>query len=120
MMDVLTKLLALFVGVKYGLIFLFSGTDAGALGVLFHWAWGIFMIMVAVGFWKYRGWAFLVVSVGLLASWLLALIKLILTADRGESVWGAIISWVLVMVVIAIFGRWNVERKFRPHLDIEH
>ena len=59
MIDALTKLLALLIGIKYGVVFLFSG--AGSFGVLLHWAWGIFMICVAVGFWKQRGWAFLVV-----------------------------------------------------------
>ena len=52
--------------------------------------------------------------------WLLALINIILAADQGQSVWGGIFSWVLVMVAIGVFGRWNVERKFRPHLDTDH
>ena len=119
MMDALTKLLALLWGLG-GVVYFFSTGDSDALGTLWHWAFGVFNVLAAVGFWKYQGWAFLYFSVSLLFGWMASFILIVLAADSGQSLGFPIFRLLFTMVLIAIFGRWNVERKFRPHLDIEH
>lgn len=121
MTDALVKLVAA-VLVVCGLIFLGSGAgeDAGVFGTLWHWAVGLFGIVAAVGLWRYQGWAFLVFSVALLAGWLTTFIRMILAVDRGEGAWGQVVLLFVIMALIAFFGRWKMEKRFRPHLDVDH
>lgn len=119
MIDALTKLLSILWAIG-GVMFFFSTGDSGALGTLWHWAFGLLNVLAAVGFWKYQGWAFLYFSVSLLFGWMASFILIVLAVDSGQSVAFPIFRLLFVMVLIAIFGRWNVERRFRPHLDTDH
>ena len=111
------KLLAILLGL-WGLVQLIEGLDrGGAFSKIGAVIWGILVIVTAVGFFRMRGWAFLLVSVGLLASFFITLIHLILAMDRGEGAKGKAFWFVLTIALIGYLGRWGMERRFRPHLE---
>lgn len=116
--NVVLKLLAAGILVL-GLHLFIDGLDAGGVfGKLLLVALGIFVVFVAVGFWKRRGWAFLAVSVGLLAGFFIHLIGFIKTFDHDSHGHGvAALLLVLNIALIGYLGRWSMERRFRPHLD---
>ena len=116
--NVILKLLAAGILVL-GLHWFIDGLDAGGVfGKLLLVAFGVFVVLVAVGFWKRRGWAFLAVSVGLLAGFFVHLIGFIETFDHNGHGHGfAALELVLNIVLIGYLGRWSMERRFRPHLD---
>jgi hypothetical protein len=115
--NAILRLLALLLAL-WGLVQLVQGLDAGgAFGKMGGVLWGIFVIWTAVGFWRRRGWAFLVVSVGLLVSFLTGLIGLIRAIDAGEGAKAKAIALLATIVLIGYLGRWPMERRFRPHLD---
>ena len=105
-----------------GVVYLLSGAgaDAGLFGVLWHWAKALFMVATGIGFWRVQGWAFLVVSLALLIEWFVFFIKILLAADADKAVSGPILMLVFNMVLIAWLGRWAMEKRFRPHLDVDH
>jgi hypothetical protein len=118
--NAILKLLALLLGL-WGLVCLIEGLDrGGAFGKIWAVAVGLFVIWTAVGFWRRRGWAFLVVSVGLLLSFLSGVVTLIIAVDRGEGVRARAVALALTIVLIGYLGRWSIERRFRPHLDARH
>jgi hypothetical protein len=115
--DVLLKLLACALGL-WGLVYLVEGLDAsGVFAKLWALVAGIFVMATAVGFWKRRGWAFLMVSVGLLVGFLLSFVRLLLAFDTGEGLGGPFLRFLVILALIAYLGRWSIERRFRPHLD---
>jgi len=75
----------------------------------------------AVGFARFRGWAFLLVSVWLLWSWFGSFVGMIVAFNAGYSGLGKrlLVNLVLTMVFIGYIGRWKVERLFRPHLETD-
>lgn len=121
MTNLINKLIAALL-IVLGLIFLLSGAgdDAGLFGVLGHWALALLMIATGIGFWRGQGWAFLLVSIALLVEWFIFFIRILVAADKGESVTGPIVLLLLNMAVIAWLGRWSMEKRFRPHLDVDH
>jgi len=115
--NAIVKLLAILLGL-YGLVHLVGGLDrAGAFSKMGAVLWGILVIVTAVGFFRMRGWAFLLVSVGLLGSFFATLVGFIMAVDRGEGVRSHALCFVLTIALIGYLGRWNMERRFRPHLD---
>jgi hypothetical protein len=111
------KLLAILLGL-WGLIQLIDGLDrAGAFGKITAVAWGILVVVTAIGFFRMRGWAFLLVSVGLLGSFFVTLIDFLIAMDRGEGAKGKAFCFVLTIALIGYLGRWSMERRFRPHLE---
>jgi hypothetical protein len=115
--DVILKILAVLIGLK-GFLFMVGGLgDAGVFYTLFQLALGAFGIGVAVSFWKYRGWAFLVVSVWLLLSFMVYWIRLLIAFDRGTGIGQNAAAFVVVIALIGYLGRYRMERRFRPHLD---
>jgi hypothetical protein len=111
------KLLAILLGL-WGLVQLIEGLDrAGAFGKITAVIWGILVIVAAIGFFRMRGWAFLLVSVGLLASFFVTLVEFLMAMDRGEGAKGKALCFVLTIVLIGYIGRWSMERRFRPHLE---
>jgi hypothetical protein len=115
--NVILKILAVLLGLD-GFIFMVTGLgDAGVFYTLFQLAFGAFWICAAVGFWRYRGWAFLSVSVALLISFMVYWIRLLIAVDRGEGIGRMALMLVVVIALIAYLGRYRMERRFRPHLD---
>ncbi|MHC4972417.1 MAG: hypothetical protein ACYTG3_08795 [Planctomycetota bacterium] len=115
--NAILKTLAVLIGLD-GFIFMVAGLgDAGVFYTLFQLAFGAFWICVAVGFWRYRGWAFLSVSVALLVSFMVFWIRLLIAVDRGEGIGTTALTLVVVIALIAYLGRYRMERRFRPHLD---
>jgi len=111
------KLLAILLGL-YGLVHLFDGLDhAGAFGKITAVIWGIVVIVTAVGFFRMQGWAFLLVSVGLLGSFFVTLVELLMAIDQGHNVKAHVLCFVSTIALIGYLGRWSMERRFRPHLD---
>ena len=82
---------------------------------------GLFVLAVARGFKRRKGWAFLVVSVGLLVGWMVQMIRAIVLFDVGgaELAEPTVISFIVITALIAYLGRWSMERRFRPHLDVD-
>jgi len=115
--NAILKVLALLLGL-WGLVELIEGLDRpGPFGKIGGLLWGALVILAAVGFFRMRGWAFLLVSVGLLGSFFTNLIALLIAIDRGEGARGRAFWFVATIVLIGYLGRWSMERRFRPHLD---
>lgn len=118
--DFLIKLLAIALFI-WGLVWTADGLKGdGAFWKAFVVIRGLVVLATAIGFARYRGWAFLLVSVGLLYAFLAALIQFILTFDTGGDKMGAFWKVALVIALIGYLGNWNMERRFRPHLDDHH
>ena len=118
--NVILNLIALFIGIDALIAFgdaFFAGE--GAFRMLFRMLLGIFLVLLALGFKKRKGWAFLTVSVWLLVAWMIQLVTMIVVYDAGETGLGhaALINFVLINLMIGYLGRWSMERRFRPHLD---
>lgn len=94
---------------------------SGAFSVLGYLFSGLFLLAAAVGFARRRGWAFLVISIGLLLSWMGCFIMMILAFDAGNAEAGLarLFGLLATIALIAYFGRFSMERRFRPHLDIQ-
>lgn len=102
----------------WGLVHMLDGIDhGGAFSKMGSVLWGILVIATAIGFFRMRGWAFLLVSVGLLGSFFANLVRFIEAVDRGEGVKDRAFWFVVTIVLIGYLGRWSMERRFRPHLD---
>jgi len=115
--DLLIKLIAIVIGIQ-GLFTFFGAFGAdGVFGVLFTLLLGVVILATAVGIWRYRGWAFLLVSVVLLFGFLYYFVEFIRALDGQGSVSAALTMLILDIVFIGYFGRWSMERRFRPHLD---
>ncbi len=115
--NAILKVLALLLGF-WGLVELIEGLDQpGAFAKMGALLWGALVILAAVGFFRMRGWAFLLVSVGLLASFFTNLVALLIAIDRGEGARGRAFWFVVTIVLIGYLGRWRMERRFRPHLE---
>lgn len=115
--NAILKLLAILLGL-WGLVHLIEGLDkAGAFGKIGAVVWGLLVIVTAIGFFRMRGWAFLLVSAGLLGAFFVTLIDMLVAMDRGEGAKGKAFWFVLTVVLIGYLGRWSMERRFRPHLD---
>lgn len=95
--------------------------DGGVFYKAFVLLGGLFFLLTAVQFAFYKGWAFLVVSVGLLVGFLATLVGFITAIDRGDgTALGEVRTLVAIVVLIGYLGRWSMERRFRPELEIEH
>ncbi len=79
------------------------------------------LLATAVGFARFRGWAFVLASVGLLFGWFVSFIRMITSFNAGDASAGKfwLAAWVGVMVLIGYLGRWKMERRFRPNLEAE-
>ncbi|MHC4937826.1 MAG: hypothetical protein ACYTHK_02515 [Planctomycetota bacterium] len=99
---------------------LFLGEESG-WGIFRQLLIGILIIAVARGFKKRKGWAFLTLSVGLLVGWLVELTRAIVEFTDGgwEAAKLPTFSLLLCTVLIGYLGRWSMERRFRPHLDVD-
>lgn len=118
-LDLVVKLVASALLLAGLLTFLAAFDASGMLGVLGRMVAGLFLGWTGAGLWRYRGWAYLVWSVMLLAGFFITEVEMILAVDRGEGWLAAAAPFVLDVVLIGYFGRWAVERRFRPHLDVE-
>jgi hypothetical protein len=118
--NVLLNLIALCIGIDalFTLGHAFFG-DHGGFGTLWWFLVAIFLLLVAMGFKKRKGWAFLAVSTGLLVGWMTQLVRTIVVYDAGEMSkgHGILVSFIVITVLIGYLGRWPMERRFRPHLD---
>lgn len=121
MHNAIAKALGLLIGLS-GLVQLIEGLDRpGFWAKLFWIVWGALVIAAGIGFFRMRGWAFLMVSVGLLGNFFVSLVQMLMAIDRGEGVKGKAIWFLATLVLIGYLGRWSMERRFRPHLDVaEH
>ena len=117
MHNAILKALGTLIGLS-GLIQLIDGLDRPGLWAKLFWiVWGTLVIAAGIGFVRMRGWAFLMVSVGLLGNFFVTLIHLLMAIDRGEGVKGRAFWFVVTIVLIGYIGRWSMERRFRPHLE---
>lgn len=115
--NAILKVLAILLGLK-GAADLIQGLDRPhAFSKMGAVLWGVLVITAAVGFFRMRGWAFLLVSVGLLGSFFVTLVGLIRAVDAGQGVKGHALCFVITIALIGYIGRWSIERRFRPHLD---
>jgi len=99
--------------------------DAGVFGKGTRVLVCLVALASAIGFFTYQGWAFLVVSAGLLLGFFYTFIHYLLSWDvalkGGEderTYW--LLLWLGVIALIGFVGRWSTERHFRPHLDVDH
>ena len=67
----------------------------------------------------WKGAAFMIFSILLLVRWLIAFVATIVAFEAGGSEAGMpqLITLLVIMAMIAYFGRWSMERRFRPHLE---
>lgn len=115
--NAIVKLLAILLGL-WGLVQMIEGLDrAGPFSKIGAVIWGGLVIVAAAGLFRMRGWAFLLVSVGLLAAFFVNLITFITAIDSGEGVRGRAFWFAATIVLIGYLGRWGMERRFRPHLE---
>ncbi|HEX5137967.1 MAG TPA: hypothetical protein VFY93_13410 [Planctomycetota bacterium] len=115
--NALIKLLAILLGL-WGFVRMIDGLDhAGAFGKITAVIWGILVVITAIGFFRMRGWAFLLVSVGLLGSFFVTLIGLLMAIDHGHDVKAHALCFLSTIALIGYLGRWSMERRFRPHLE---
>jgi len=94
----------------------------GVFGTLWAVAVFLFLLVTAIGFWRYQGWAFVVVSLGLLWGWVTNFIAMVAAFADGHGDVGRphLFELAGITLIIALIGRWSMERRFRPHLDIDH
>jgi hypothetical protein len=117
MHNAIAKALGLLIGLS-GLVQLIEGLDRPGLWAKIFWIlWGALVIAAGIGFFRMRGWAFLMVSVGLLGNFFVSLVQLLMAIDRGEGVRGKAVWFAATLVLIGYLGRWSMERRFRPHLE---
>jgi hypothetical protein len=115
--NAILKVLGLLLGL-WGLVLLVEGLDrSGPFGKIGGVLWGALVIVAAAGFFRMRGWGFLLVSVGLLGGFFTNLVALLMAIDRGEGIKGRWFWFAMTIVLIGYIGRWSMERRFRPHLD---
>jgi len=95
--------------------------DAGGFATFRQIIVALIVLLVAVKFKKRRGSAFLAVSVGLLVGWMVELIRAIVLFEEGgfAAAKSTVISFLIVTLLIGYLGRWSMERRFRPHLDVD-
>lgn len=120
--DLLLKAVAILLGgAGFSMLFWGLAESAGAFRAFFGMLGFFVAISTAVGFVRYRGWAFLVASVALLVGYFATFIRMILAFNRHETDAGRtlLIAHVVVIVLIGFIGRWSIEKRFRPHLDID-
>jgi hypothetical protein len=111
------KLLAILLGL-WGFVQMIDGLDrSGAFGKITAVIWGLVVVITAIGFFRMQGWAFLLVSVGLLASFFVTLVEMLMAIDQGHNVKAHILCFASTVALIGYLGRWKMERRFRPHLD---
>jgi len=82
---------------------------------------GVLVLLVARGFKRRNVAAFLTVSVALLVGWLVELIRAIVQFEEGgfAAAKPTLISFAVITLLIGYLGRWPMERRFRPHLDVD-
>ena len=92
--------------------------DHGGFAVVLNLFIAIFVLAVARGFKKRKGWAFLAVSVSLLVGWMWYLILAIFEFDHHgwEGASTSVYLFILSNVLIGYLGRRSMETRFRPHL----
>ncbi|NJN14788.1 MAG: hypothetical protein HC813_04070 [Planctomycetes bacterium] len=120
--DLLLKGVAILIGVgSISLLIWGLGEGAGAGRALFGMMGFFVALATAVGFWRLRGWAFLLASVGLLVGYLTTFVQMILAFNRQDAAGGKALleAHLVVIFLIGFLGRWSIERRFRPHLETE-
>ena len=98
----------------------FAGDDLLLMRVIWFCV-SLLLIGSGIGLVRYRGWAYLVFSALLLLSWIPVFMMMIIGFSTGDTGAGSAmaVQLVLIMAAIAYFGRWSMERRFRPHLDVD-
>ena len=88
----------------------------GAFQKAFVVAAGLLILASAAGFVMYKGWAFILVSIGLLVGFLVTFIRFLLAFDHPDQpIVTAALPLLACIALIAFLGRWSVERHFRPN-----
>ena len=118
-LDLLSALLGL--GGLYVLAEVLLFGEESGFGILRQLLAGVLILAVARGFKRRSGTAFLAVSVGLLIGWLVELIRAIVLIEESgfAAAKTTVLSWLLITLLIGYLGRWSMERRFRPHLDVD-
>jgi len=118
-LDLLSALLGL--GGLYVLAEVLLFGEESGFGILRQLLAGVLILAVARGFKRRSGAAFLAVSVGLLIGWLVELIRAIVLIEESgfAAAKTTVLSWLLITLLIGYLGRWSMERRFRPHLDVD-
>jgi hypothetical protein len=118
-LDLLAALLGL--GGLYVLAEVLLFGEESGFGILRQLLAGVLILAVARGFKRRNGAAFLAVSVGLLIGWLVELIRAIVLIEESgfAAAKTTVLSWLLITLLIGYLGRWSMERRFRPHLDVD-
>lgn len=118
--DALVKITGVVVAID-GLVNLFHafGGEAGWIAARWFAIIGLLQIAAGVGLLFWKGWAFMTFSILLLVRWLVTFITMIVAFESGGAEAGRpqLILLLVIMALIACFGRWSMERRFRPHLD---
>jgi hypothetical protein len=94
-------------------------TELGWIAMLWFGAIGLLQIPAGLGLMAWKGAAFVVFSILLLVRWLVAFVATIVAFEAGgrEAGMPQLITLLVIMAMIAYFGRWSMERRFRPNLD---
>ena len=94
-------------------------TELGWIAMLWFLVIGLLQIPAGLGLMAWKGAAFMIFSVLLLVRWLVAFVATIVAFEAGGSEAGMpqLITLLVIIAMIAYFGRWSMERRFRPHLE---
>ncbi|MFQ5844708.1 MAG: hypothetical protein ACE5JG_06935 [Planctomycetota bacterium] len=97
------------------------GGQPSGLRVLASLAITVFLLCLAQGIRRYRSWAWMVSTLGLLFGHLVVFVLFWLAVDRDDR--PAMRKWVALLVFLAFslwyLGRYEVERRFRPAAGAE-
>ncbi len=95
--------------------------DANVFYKAFILLYALVTIATGVGFIMKQGWAYTLLSVGVLCGFMVLSIQFVLAFDSpNKSILGAAVPLVLSMCVIAYLSNWNNERHFRPQTADHH
>ena len=118
--DAIVKITSVVVAIDglINLVHAFSG-EPGWIAARWFAIIGLLQIAAGIGLMFWRGWAFMTFSILLLVRWLVTFISTIVAFESGGSEAGKpqLITLLVIMAMIAYFGRWSMERRFRSHLD---
>ena len=105
-----------------GLLNLFRAfeTELGWMAMVWFLAIGLLQIPAGIGLMFWKGAAFMAFSWLLLVRWLVAFVVTIVAFESGGAAAGKpqLYTLLVITVMIGYFGRWTMERRFRPHLEL--
>jgi len=103
-------------GALYALV---AAIESGTWLKLLWWPVALVALATGLGIWRYRRWAWLFGTVGLMIAWMVLFVAMIVAFDGGHGGRGRayLFTLALVMAALAYFGRYSVERRFSSSFE---